>query len=456
MNVNCPWWVYDYLLFIAQLASKLSQRFVTGKSNVNWYRNNVSRYRNIAAFLLNKLAKRLAGYAKHGLLGSAEAIVDGLPEIPCEASKPISHVSRVGVRVVGFAGRQFGLGVSARNYLEALMAAGIPVEYVEPDIEIPHSSSDYTSRRLVPPGQVAATLFFVGPEFFDLALSAIPEKKGGELWIGCWFWELENIPSKWHDAIQKVDALMVSSGFVADAFSKQTSKPIIKVPVPIDVPENVDNLIFTRPPSTKFCFLVVFDFYSSIHRKNPFGAIHAFMRAFPRGDEPVSLLIKTSNCVDFPEDFRALVRLAHSDARITIIDAVLSSPKQRGLIASADALISLHRSEGFGLVLAESMALGKVVIATGWSGNTEFMSRANACLIDYSLVPVEGHQYPHALGARWAEPDLDQSANLMRNLAEGRFDSTNLVIAAQLSVASQLNPAKIANDLILAIDRLRH
>ena len=165
---------------------------------------------------------------------------------------------------------------------------------------------------------------------------------------------------------------------------------------------------------------------SDPERKNPFGAIHAFQRAFP-DDARANLVIKLNNAQGANHTLVPILtklrELCKADRRIRIIDEVLSYSDVLCLYASCDVFVSLHRSEGYGFGLLEAMALGKPVIATAWSGNMAFMSHANSCLVRYKLIPVNANLRVYSrvsLGAAatWADPDLDEAAAWMRKLVE--------------------------------------
>jgi glycosyltransferase involved in cell wall biosynthesis len=170
-------------------------------------------------------------------------------------------------------------------------------------------------------------------------------------------------------------------------------------------------------------FVCAFEMASGFSRKNSLGAIDAFTRAFGP-EEDAFLVVKVNNAQGFPEPLSSLRQRARSDPRIIVVDEVLSYPEVLSLYASADAFVSLHRAEGLGLCLLEAMSLGKPAIATGWSGNMDFMTEQNGCLVGYSLVPV--HDETQAAyrpefagpGARWAEPRLEEAVHWMRRLAE--------------------------------------
>jgi glycosyltransferase involved in cell wall biosynthesis len=202
--------------------------------------------------------------------------------------------------------------------------------------------------------------------------------------------------------------------------------------------------------------LASFDFHSSVHRKNPLGAIAAFAQAFPRGEEDVQLVVKSSNGTYYPGQLAELVEAADGDPRILIRDQVLDASHMRSLQRCCDAYVSLHRAEGFGLGLAECMAMGKPVVATAWSGNLDFMGARNSCLVDAVLVPVQPHEYPNAVGARWAEPDLAQAAAWMRRLASEPDLAARIGAEAAQDVRDLLSPQRVAEQLVARVqDALR-
>jgi glycosyltransferase involved in cell wall biosynthesis len=136
-----------------------------------------------------------------------------------------------------------------------------------------------------------------------------------------------------------------------------------------------------------------------------------------------------------------LVAAARGDARIIVRDDLLEARHLRALQACCDACVSLHRCEGFGLLTAEAMLMGKPVIATGYSGNMEYMTPANSCLVDYRLVPVGAGDYPHAQGQRWAEPDIADAARHMRALYGDRALGHRLGDRAAADMHARYSPA---------------
>jgi hypothetical protein len=166
-----------------------------------------------------------------------------------------------------------------------------------------------------------------------------------------------------------------------------------------------------------FVFLFIFDYMSVAQRKNPFGLVEAFRKAFRKKDD-VMLVLKSVHSERHPEDANELTDLC-KDHNIRIMDGVLSRKEVTSLIRAADCYASLHRSEGFGLTLAEAMSFEKPVIATGFSGNMEFMNPANSYLVKYQLTDINEDYGPYR-GGVWADPDVDHAAELMRYIYKNR------------------------------------
>lgn len=361
-----------------------------------------------------------------------------------------------GVNIFGHLNGTFGLGESARLYAKAFAEAGIPISVTSLDLGLPHEQEKFELRGCDKP--IAGHLFdlvAVNPDYLRQAMPLIDLAGCGRYRIASWFWELEVIPEDWRWALDEVDEIMVASAFVEDAFRRISDKPLLKVPVPIH--EIVDSGLRRHDfglADDAFLFLTTFDFHSSVHRKNPHGVISAFQRAFADSRDNVALLIKSSNGSKYPEALHELVDAARMDPRILIRDEVIPALHLKSLQRCADVYVSLHRAEGFGLGLAESMALGKPVVATGWSGNMEFMSSENSCLVDYQLVPVPAGQYPGAPGARWAEPDIDHAASYMKRLATDAIYAKCVGERAAEDIKRILSPSKSASILSKRLEDL--
>jgi glycosyltransferase involved in cell wall biosynthesis len=186
----------------------------------------------------------------------------------------------------------------------------------------------------------------------------------------------------------------------------------------------------------------VFHLGSGFVRKNPMAAIAAFRRAF--GDAPdrvMAIKLVDNGAHRARHELEAAIS---GVANIRLIEGMLPHADMAGLIDASDIVISLHRSEGFGLVLAQAMALGKPVVATGWSGNLDFMNEGNSALVSCSLVPVRDPDGAFdACDQEWAEPDIDHAADWLRRLADNADLRAKLSAAAAADIHAQLSPESV-------------
>lgn len=250
---------------------------------------------------------------------------------------------------------------------------------------------------------------------------------------GYWAWELPRAPSTWLTDAALVDEVWAPSRYTAAAL-KGARAPVRVVPHPLFLEDY--RGVAPAPKTADFRAVTVFDCNSSAARKNPEGAVEAFRRAF--GDDPsCELIIKTQNGEAHPT---AMARLhAAAGPHVRIIDAVWPYAEVKRLIAGADVLISLHRAEGFGLTMAEAMALGVPVVATAATGNLDFMGPGCAVMVPASWVPVEDPDGIYK-GQVWAEPDLTAAAESLRRLRSDPDMRARLADAGRARVAERLSP----------------
>lgn len=360
-----------------------------------------------------------------------------------------AHVGRpdIGVNVFAYLRGQFGLAEAARGYINALLESGYPVALHDIDLNLPHGFEDRSMDELI--GNAAPypiNLVFVNPDYLEHALQRMKAVNVVDRpTVACWFWELEKIPDQWLPSLDSVDGVMVASPFIAEAFRACTGKPVFEVPLPVaEMPDSgLQREDFGLDPDD-FVFLTSFDFNSWMTRKNPLASISAFKLAFPSGTERVRLLLKSSNGRRFPQQFAEMLEAVAGDPRIIVRDDVLEREHMQALQRCVDAYVSLHRAEGFGLGLAECMAIGKPVVATAWSGNMAFMTSQNSCLVDLDLIPVRFGEYLDTEGQRWGDPHLHHAASHMRRLVEqpafakaiGRQASADIATGLSRTVAA--------------------
>jgi glycosyltransferase involved in cell wall biosynthesis len=251
----------------------------------------------------------------------------------------------------------------------------------------------------------------------------------------------------YHREVARFDEIWTASGFVRDAFRPETRAPVVVVP---PVVEPVATGLISREdlaiPRRACVFLFHFDANSTIARKNPFGVIRAFKSAFSDDERgsTATLVIKALNLVGHREARRQL-RTGMQGVHGRLIEEEMSSGEVASLIELCDVYVSLHRSEGFGLGIAEAMALGKPVVATDYSGNRDYLSHANGVPIPFTLREISrGDLYfnpdmtaIYRAGGYWAEPNLDRAAKALRGLAIDPESRERLGIAARTTMVDR-------------------
>ncbi|WKJ88723.1 glycosyltransferase family 4 protein [Methylomonas montana] len=342
-------------------------------------------------------------------------------------------ITPFGLNIIGFASANVGLGNSLRQFVDCFLNRGEKVSIL--DIEAGGGRSGFdksleqyfiSSANNVP---FAVNLSIFGAH--DIPRFALSPPNGlpvnNRLNVFFVWWELTSLPQHWIEAAKVFDVLIAGSDFVYALLSNNiTGIPILRAPHPVSIPANIlPNRKRYRLPESKFIVYMGFDPHSSIDRKNPYAAIDAFKLAFPNSPD-CHLAIKvnySSGDERIKESVNHFLEYIGSDSRIHLIQENLTYYDLLCLYASCDAFISLHRSEGLGLVPFEAMRLGKPVVATAWSGNMSYMNYTNSCLVQFDLVPIEAntlHYGSNELGfeTKWAEPSISQAAAWLKKLAE--------------------------------------
>ena len=333
-----------------------------------------------------------------------------------------------GVNLVGYLGAELGLGVAARQMLRALEAAGVPTSTVTYDRTSSHqgSVSDGSTDRpyhfnllLIVPDQLPLFVADVGTEFF-----------GGHHNIGLWYWESDVMKENQLAAFDFVDEVWAATTYLQRAFSSAGRVPVSVVPSPLvfETPGDVSSARKRLGLDDRFTFLFSFDFLSVVERKNPLGLLDAYRRAFGP-DDGTRLILKSINGDVFPREKERIAAAIADHADVELWDRMLPATDRLALVAAADCYVSLHRAEGLGLTMAEAMAVGTPVVATGYSGNLDFMDDRSALLVPFDLVEVgPGSHYP--AHGHWAAPDIAAAAALMASVRDDAQLRAGLVQAA--------------------------
>jgi glycosyltransferase involved in cell wall biosynthesis len=374
--------------------------------------------------------------------GKSAATIDKV-----RVSKPtnIKAASEPSVSLVGYPDGEFGLGEDIRQLRAALSTIGIaPTVVVAP--------WTITARKNTKENLVDSDLsvfdtdivFFVMPAFDTITLlnKVGPSAFAAQRRIGFWQWELDHFPKQALYALNLVDEIWCHSEHAAKGLRKATTKPVHKVPLPVSFPEPkaVPRSHFGIPDEA-FVFFTSFDGASYVARKNPLGTILAFQEAFPltAPELNVRLIVKAMN-TNNDALWRECLRKAANDRRIQIIDNVLDHGHYYQLLRNCDAVISLHRAEGFGRLMAEAMAMGIPVISSRYSGNLDFMTENNSWLIDGELVDVLPGDYPFHQGQRWLEPNVQKAARALRECAADEAKRRQRAAAGQHDIRQKYNP----------------
>ncbi len=371
------------------------------------------------------------------------------------------HGAGPGVNLLGYARGEFGIGQNVRSYARALDSIHHPFSIFNFDVghasrQQDHSMDRFVSDRL----DYACNVFFINADQLPIARHVLGRNAfAGRHNVGFWVWELERFPRDWRTAFRLVDEIWCPTEFVRTAIAAATDKPVLRMPkaIEFDVPLEMNRARFGLPPD-EFVFLFSFDFNSFVARKNPEAVIAAFRQAFADGTRGVRLLIKSTNGERCRDRLDALRREVADDPRIVVRDGFLSRDEMFGLQGVADCYVSLHRSEGYGLGMAESMYLGKPVIATRYSGNLDFMNDENSLLVDFTMVPLRRGDYPYWQGQSWAEADAAHASKLMRRVFDNPAFATELGARAAASIRrthSRAACAEAVRNRLLEIDRER-
>lgn len=377
------------------------------------------------------------------------------PVLPVSTGRPAKttpHYLSPGLNVIGYLKDETGVGEVARSILKALHKTGFAVAQTSIDGYIARRE-DHSVMDLPDGNPHSFNLLNINAE----QVPYVYKKLGGDFFagkynIGFWFWELSKFPEAWRNSFEYFNEVWAGSSFVQGSVAAISPVPVVNVRVPIT--ERQTGTL-TRSdlglPLDKFIFLFVFDGLSYIERKNPFDLLSAYQMAFEPHYSDTVLVIKTTNLDQNPA-LADLMQQKLNQVSGILIDRYMDRTELSDLFAACDSYVSLHRSEGFGMTLAETMLMGKPVIATAYSANMDFMTPANSYLVGYRLVELEQDYGPYQKGNVWAQPDVDQAAGLMRQAFQNPDEAHQKGLQARADILRDYSPEAVAKGIIKRLE----
>jgi len=352
---------------------------------------------------------------------------------------------RLGLNVIGFFRQEFGIAQGARLSATIVRHCDIPHSL----IQAPYKGklldlNDEFSDLLQESNPQPINLFHVNPDGMQRVFEMFKSSFFlGKYNIGYWAWELPRFPQQWLQHFTGLQEIWVPSRYVFEAIHPISPIPVHILPHAIECPSHLqaDRKRFGLPEN-KFIFLTMFDLNSTRTRKNPDGSLKAFQRLQEKRSN-CHLVVKVHNTYDYPDDFAAIQAKCNDMENVTLLTQTLKKEEVDDLQNSCDAFISLHRAEGFGLILAECMAKGKPVVATHWSGNVNFMNESNSYPVRYKLLPIEKSQGPYSTGQVWAEPDIDHAVNQMEKIVDDPGEANRRGSLARSFIHEHLSPKTV-------------
>ena len=428
------WRPYLYLNFLYSLERSLKPRLKSTLGRNLWIWNNL---------------KKIRTYFINGLPPPVTSV-----STPSESVEPaINDFRPFGVNLAGYFGSEKGVGEAGRASARALEAASMP--YVlnnvvdSGSINMDSSLSSFTADN-----PYSINLIHINADQVPIFAAARGDEYfRGRYNIGCWFWELSEFPQEWYSSFRPFDEIWAASSFIQDALARVSPIPVVRMPLALPPRPQIDHKVNRSDfglPSDVFIFLFTFDLASILERKNPVGLIKAFKMAFGDRDD-VMLLLKVAHSEIYPSEVD-LLKTAACTKNIRIFDRLLQRPEMNALFSVSDCFVSLHRSEGFGIPIAEAMLLEKPVIVTSYSANMDFTTPANSFLVKYKLIEIDHDYGPYRKGWVWADPDLDHAAELMRYAYEHRDLCIETGRRAKEEILQLFHPDVVGRQIL---DRLR-
>lgn len=378
------------------------------KIMLNIYRNNLSFFKKI-------FPQKFIDFVKNKLIWKED--------FNFKKTKKINKKFETGINYIGYLKAATGLGQGSRLLANALTISNLKISLINNFVDDNADKEKEFENKMSNKYIYNVNLFHIipGTAFNKMLVQQGIGKLKGRYNIAYWMFELEDIPLSWQKSIKYVNEIWTPSKYAANAFKKVSSVPVYTIPYGIkaEINNNLTRKDFNIPED-KFVFLAMYCSWSTIERKNPLGVIDAYCKAF--GDNDNTCLVIKGSYTE-PKEIELLKEKTKNIKNFIFIDEIMPKENVNSLISLCDVFVSLHRSEGFGLVMAESMLLGTVCIATNYSANVDFMNKNNSCLVDYKMISANAELLDvYTEDKKWADPDIKQASYYMKKLySDKRF-----------------------------------
>ena len=391
----------------------------------------------------------LAKLAAGGSIEATQATPGGDAAAPAKPSMRLRGAPW-GVNVIGEFESQDSGGEVARAIVSALDAGGIRALPVRTRMQA--ADEPVTEYATATPEQAPFTVNLLCLEpGLDAAFRQLngPDLFAGRFSVGVWLWTLEQDPDRRSESFSILDEVWVPSSYSATALDGRASVPVHVIRIPVAMPRLRDR---TRAElgmaPDQFLFHSRWDYRDGVELANPFAVVEAFAGVFAAG-AGAGLVLDCLGSDHAPEAHERLRNAAAGHPDIRVLDGERSLSECRSVTALCDSYVSLHRATAFGLPIAEAMWLGKPVIATGYSGNLDYMTSDSAHLVDHRVVAVGAGHEPHPADAVWAQPDVGHASALMRQV----FDDPGAARALGEAAAEQIRTTHSASAAAAVLDR---
>lgn len=329
-----------------------------------------------------------------------------------------------GINVFGFITGEFGIAEATRLNCKAIQSAGLPLSILNYDVKTNHNNNDHTFTVFSKDAPNPINLVQVSPStteiehFFEYFDHSLFKSKYNILYLA---WESETLPEDNIVNINLFDEVWTPSEYCKICLEKFIALPIKVIPHPIDIElkptHDTDAEHFFN--KKMFNFLFIFDYNSSIERKNVVNLIKAFRNTFEGWENNAFLTIKTSKSDKFAAEKEQIIQAIGDSDKIKIVEKIFDKNALNYVISQCESYISLHRSEGFGLTMAEAMYFGKPAIGTGYSGNLQFMNEKNSFLVKAQKVSYGSDDLNYNSETVWSEPSIEEASVYLRKVYEG-------------------------------------